>query len=120
MISIIFSFKTKPGMNLEFLQTIGSIIVDLRHVEGCENIDFQQDHTDKEQFTFRMDWVSSQQIKTLITSKEYDVFEGAMKVLCHAPTVEINAAEQRKVQIQKSEQKEFNVFERIRSELLHN
>jgi len=40
MVYIIFEIKTKPGMNLEFLQSIGSIIVDLRKVKDCIGIDF--------------------------------------------------------------------------------
>jgi len=34
MVSVIFDFKTNTNKNLEFIQAIGSTIVDLRNVKG--------------------------------------------------------------------------------------
>jgi len=118
MISIQFSFKTKPGMNLEFLQTMGSIIIELHKIKGCVNIDFKQHDQDKDQFNFRLDWQNAKLIKELVRSKEYNIFEGAMKVLCHAPIVEINDVVNKTIKIEDNNQKRDNLYERIKFELL--
>ena len=117
MISIYFSFETKPGKNLEFLQTMGSIIIDLHKVKGCVNIDFQQHDQDKDQFYFSLDWQNSKLIKGLLQSKEYNIFEGAMKVLCQNPIVEINDVEHKTIKIEDNNQNRCNVYERLKLEL---
>ena len=43
MASLNFHIEIKPGMNLEFMQTIGSIIIELWNIEGCIGVDFKQD-----------------------------------------------------------------------------
>ena len=113
MISINFILNTKPGKNLEFLQTMGSIIVDLYKVKGCMNIDFKQDDLYKDQFCFRLDWQNKKLFKSLLKSKEYDIFEGAIKVLCHAPTVEDISAENRTKRINEYDFNRINLYEQI-------
>jgi quinol monooxygenase YgiN len=88
MVSIIFLLKTKPGLNLELLQVMGSMIVNMQKAEGCLNIDFKQDKLDKDQFYFQMDWQNNIAFKSLLNSKEFDIFEGFIMTLCHSPTVE--------------------------------
>jgi quinol monooxygenase YgiN len=104
-------------MNLEFLQTIGSIIIDIHKVKGCVNIDFQQHNQDKDQFYLRMDWQNGKLIKELVRSKEYNIFEGALKVLCQSPIVEINDVEHKTIKIENNIQNKSNVYERIKLEL---
>jgi len=113
-----FSFKTKAGMNLEFLQTMGSIIIDLHKVKGCVNIDFQQKDRDEDQFSLRLDWQNDKLIKELVRSKEYNIFEGAMKVLCQTPIIKINDVELKAIKIEDNNQKRDNLYKRIKFELL--
>jgi quinol monooxygenase YgiN len=89
MISINLDFKTKSGKNLEFMQTIGSIIVDLRRVKGCIGVDLQQDNQYKDQFNLGIDLQNGENIQSLLGSNEFDFFQGAVKVLCTPPLVEI-------------------------------
>ena len=118
MITIQFSFKTKPGMKLEFLQTIGSIMIDLHKVNGCINIDLQQDDQKKDQFYFRLDWQNSKLFKELFKTEEYNILEGAMKVLCQLPLVEISGVETKKIKIEKCDLKSNNIRERIKQEFM--
>ena len=118
MINIHFSFKTKPGMKLEFLQTIGSIIIDLHKGEGCINIDLQQDDQDKDQFNLRLDWQNIKLIKALLKRNEYDIFEGALKVLCKDPSVEVSGVEKKTIKIEEFNMKGINLYERIRYEFM--
>jgi len=90
MVKINLSFKTKSGKNLEFMQTIGSIIVDLRRIQGCVGVDLQQDDQYKDQFNLGIDLQNREYIESLLGSKEFDFFQGAVKVLCTPPMVEIN------------------------------
>ena len=113
MISISYVLKTKPGMNLELLQVMGSIIVNFQNVEGCINIDFKQDNLDKDQFYFRMDWQNNNFFESLLNSNEFDIFEGSINVLCHNPTVEFIGKDNRVITIVKKNYKrellkEFN------------
>lgn len=71
------------------MQSIGSIIIDLRKVKGCMGIDLQQDDRDKNQFTLRLDWQNRTFIEELLERTEYEFLEGAIRVLCEAPTIEI-------------------------------
>ena len=89
MVSIIFSLKTKPYKHLEFMQMIGSIIVDLRRVKGCTGVDLQQDELHKDQFNLGIEVQNGENIQSFLRSKEFDFFQGAIKVLCTPPTIEI-------------------------------
>ena len=117
MINIHFSIKTKQGKNLELLQTMGSIIVDLHKIKGCINIDFQQDSKNKDQFYVKLDLQSKQLLKAMVNTEEYGIFEGAMKVLCQNPLVEINDVEHTAIRIEANNQNRGNVYERLRLEL---
>lgn len=113
MISINFILKTKPRMNLELLQVMGSIIVNLHRVGGCVNIDFKQDKLDKDQFYFRMNWQNNIFFKSLLISNEFSIFEGSIDVLCYNPIVEIISNDDSVLRIikknyKKELQKEFN------------
>jgi quinol monooxygenase YgiN len=113
MVSIIYLLKTKPGLNLELLQVMGSMIVNMQKVEGCLNIDFNQDKLNKDQFYFRMDWKNNVFFNSLLNSNEFDIFEGSLNTLCHEPTVEIIGKNNKvlreiKMNYKNELQKEFN------------
>ncbi|MCK5467705.1 MAG: antibiotic biosynthesis monooxygenase [Cyclobacteriaceae bacterium] len=119
MISLIFNFKTKSNENLEFLQSIGSIIVDLRKVKGCMGIDLQQDDRDKNQFSLRLDWQNRKLITELLERTEYEFLEGAIRVLCEAPTIEIiNGYKTIITDMHKN--RKTSIKKQILSELKHN
>jgi len=71
------------------MQSIGSIIVDLRKVKHCLGIDFHQNSQEKDRFSLRLDCQNKISLKDLLDSKEYNVFEGAIRVLCGVPDIEI-------------------------------
>ena len=89
MVSVTFNLKTNTGKNLEFLQTIGSIIIGLRKVEGCKNIDLQQDDKIKEQFSLQLNWQNKKRLMALIDSSEFEIFQGGIQVLCEPPLINI-------------------------------
>jgi len=89
MVSINFHLEIKPGMNLEFMQSIGSIIIEIRKLEGCIGIDFKQDPHDKDRFSLQLNGNYQKFIKKLLDSAEYNFLEGAITVLCKPPTVEV-------------------------------
>jgi quinol monooxygenase YgiN len=89
MIKINFIFKTKSIKNLEFMQSVGPIIIDLRKVKGCMGIDLQQDGRDKDKFRLKLNWQNKNLIRELLKSSEYEVLEGAFRVLCEMLTIEL-------------------------------
>ncbi|MCK5368895.1 MAG: antibiotic biosynthesis monooxygenase [Cyclobacteriaceae bacterium] len=119
MISLIFNFKTKSNENLEFLQSIGSIIVDLRKVKGCMGIDLQQDDRDKNQFSLRLDWQNRKLITELLERTEYEFLEGAIRVLCEAPTIEIINGH-KTIITDMHKNRKTSIKKQILSELKHN
>lgn len=119
MISIIFNFKTKPSKNLEFMQSIGSIIVNLRKAEGCIGIDFQKDAKDNNRFLVQIDLENYGLIKTLLKNKNYNILQGALEVLCEAPIVEItNGIKPIKIDTYKN--RKISIKNQIMSELKSN
>ena len=118
MISTIFDFKTKSFKNLEFKQTIGSIIIDIRKVKGCLGIDLQQYDLDKNHFKLRLSWQSRDLIIEFLESSEYEFLEGAIRVLCETLTIEIFNGQQTKIS-NLDMNKMDNVKENMLSELKH-
>jgi len=119
MVSIIFNFKTRPNKNLEFMQAIGSIIVDLRKVKDCIGIDFQQADEDSDRFRFQFDMLNYGSINPLLKNENYNFLQGALEVLCEAPIVEIsNGIELIKIDIKKK--RNISIKDQIMFELKHN
>ena len=119
MISLIFNFKTKSNMNLEFMQSIGSIIVDLRKVKGCMGIDLQQDDEDKNHLSLRLDWQNQIFVTELLESSEFEFLEGAIRVLCAAPTIEIINGH-KTIITDMHKNRKTSIKKQILSELKHN
>ena len=115
MISINLSFNTKSGKNLEFMQSIGSIIVDLRKVKGCLGIDFQQDSQEKNRFSVRLDLENQIFIEALLDTREFDVFDGAIRILCEELNIEITDGNKT---IKAAPQKNGNI--NIKKQILEN
>lgn len=101
------------------MQSIGSIIVDLRKVKGCIGIDLQQDDRDKDQFTLRLDWQNQKLITELLERTEYEFLEGAIRVLCEAPTIEIINGH-KTIITDMHKNRKTSIKKQILSELKHN
>lgn len=119
MIAIIFNFKTKSNKHLEFMQSIGSIMVELRKVKGCIGIDLQQIDQDTDQFKLRLDWENRKLITELLERTEYEFLEGAIRVLCETPTIEIIIGHNTTITDLNMNRK-TNIKKLILSELKHN
>jgi quinol monooxygenase YgiN len=89
MVNIIFHLEVKPGKKLEFMQSIGSLIIELRRLEGCIGIDIKQDPNDEVRFSLALNGDNQKFIQKLLSSAEYNFLEGAIRVLCNTPTIEV-------------------------------
>jgi hypothetical protein len=118
MVSINFHLEIKPGMNLEFMQSIGSIIIEIRKLEGCIGIDFKQDPHDKDRFSLQLNGKNRKFIERLIESAEYNFLEGAITVLCKIPTIEINNGN-KTIRVDPDKKGDISLKKRILSELEH-
>ena len=119
MASINFSFNIKPGMNLEFMQSIGSIIIEIRNLEGCGGIDFTQDPHDTDRFSLLLNGNNRKFIEKLLDSAEYNYLEGAITVLCKSPTIEVTIGN-RIMRSDPETNRNTSLRKRIMSELKHN
>jgi quinol monooxygenase YgiN len=119
MVSVIFDFKTKPNKNLEFMQAIGSIIVDLRKVKGCIGVDFQQADENPDKFCLQIDLDNYGSINPVLKNENYKFLQGALEVLCERPIVEIsNGIEP--IKIDTSKKRNISIKNQILFELEHN
>ena len=116
MVKIIFNLVTKPGMNLELLQSIGSIIIELRNLKGCIGTDFKQEPNDKDRFSLLLNGNNRKFIEKLLASKEYNFLEGAITVLCETPTIEITMGN-KTTQIDQDKRGDISIKKQILSEL---
>jgi len=89
MVNILFQLEVKPGMKLEFMQCMGSVIIELRSIEGCTGIDFKQDPHDEVLFSLALSGGSQKFVQKLLSSEEYNFLEGAISVLCNIPITEV-------------------------------
>ena len=117
MIIINFSLKTKTGKKLEFLQTIGSIIVDLHKANGCINIDLQQDENVKDQFSLKLNWENKEHLIALLDYNEFEIFQGAIQVLCEPPLINIYDGH-KTIVIDSKKSRNNNLIELLRIELM--
>ncbi len=106
-------------MNLEFMQSIGSIIIELRKLEGCIGIDFNQDPHDKDRFSLLLNGNNRKFIEELLGSTEYNFLEGAITVLCKTPTIEVTIGN-RTTQTVPDKNGNTSLKKRIMSEVEHN
>ena len=103
-------------MNLEFLQSIGSIIIELRNLKDCIGADFKQDHNDKDRFSLILNGDNRKFIEKLLTSKEYNFLEGAITVLCENPIIEVTIGNKTK-HIDSDKKGDISIKKQIISEL---
>jgi len=115
MLSVIFNLKTNTGKNLEFLQTIGSIIIDIRKIEGCKSIDFKQNDNFKGQFYLQLNIESKNLMMVLLDTNEFGIFQGAIQVLCEPPIIEIRAGD-KVLNIDSGKNRNTNLSDQIISE----
>ena len=101
------------------MQSIGSIIVNLRKVEGCIGIDFQKDDKDNNRFLLQLDLENYGLIKTLLNNRNYNIFQGALEVLCEMPIVEINYGI-KPIKIDTYKNRKISIRDQIMSELKSN
>jgi hypothetical protein len=52
-------------------------------------IDLQQNGQDKDTFRLKLSWQNQNLIRELLKSSEYEVLEGAFRVLCEMLTIEL-------------------------------
>jgi len=119
MVSIELNFKTKPNKNLEFMQAIGSIIVDLRNVKGCIGIDLKQNNQDSNLMSLRVNWQTEKVVIELLESSQYEFLEGAINVLCEMLSIRITK-DQKTIIADMPTNKKTNNKKLVLSELKHN
>jgi hypothetical protein len=118
MVNINFHLNIKPGMNLEFMQSIGSVIIELRKLEGCIGIDFKQDPHDEDRFSLALSGDNRNYIEKLLGSEEYNFLEGAISVLCKTPTIEVTIGN-RTIRVDPDKKGNISLKKRIMYELEH-
>jgi len=116
MVRLTFNLKTYAGKNLEFLQIIGSIIIDLRKIKGCKSIDIKQSDTIKKEFYLQLNWQNKNLMLALLDKDEFEFFQGAIQVLCEPPIIEIREGEM-VLNLDSGKTRNVNLSEQIISEL---
>jgi len=73
----------KPSKQMEFLQTVRSLICDQHRQTGLSRTSLVQDGKDKTSFSMVYLWESQTYLDLYLGSETFKVLLGAIKVLCY-------------------------------------
>ena len=86
---------------------------------GCISIDLQQDDNAKEQFSLKLNWENKEQLMSLLNNSEFEIFQGAIQVLCDPPQITIHDRDNTII-IDARKNRNNNFIEQIRIELMES
>lgn len=66
---------------MEFLQTIGRLLVPIKHAKGCRTIDFYLDVADENSTLLISEWETERDLNNYLKSNDFAVLRGAITVL---------------------------------------
>ncbi len=89
MVSLVIDVKVLPGKLKEFSQTIDFLIQKFRLEEGCQSYLYKRQNNNQDFISITAEWNSWPHLETHFRSALFDIFLGAMNVLCEKPHVEI-------------------------------
>ena len=88
-LSMIIEIKIPQLKHKEFLQTMFSIISDIRLEEGCLRYRIHKDVEIEDLILLEMEWGSKDAIERHLQSKNFRIILGAMKTLLTIPVIKI-------------------------------
>jgi quinol monooxygenase YgiN len=89
MVSLVIDVRVSPGKFTEFSQTLDSLLQEFRLEEGCLSYVYKCQNTNPDQIVIEAEWRSWSQLERHFQGALFDIFLGAINILCERPHVEI-------------------------------
>jgi quinol monooxygenase YgiN len=89
MVSLVIDVRVYPGKFTEFSQTLDSLLQEFRLEEGCLSYVYKCKNTNPDQIVIEAEWRSWPQLERHFHGALFDIFLGAINILCERPYVEI-------------------------------
>ena len=89
MVPLLIDIKVYPGKFTEFSQTLDSLLQEFRMEEGCLSYVYKCQNTNPDQIVIEAEWRSWLQLERHFRGALFDIFLGAINILCERPHVEI-------------------------------
>jgi quinol monooxygenase YgiN len=89
MVSLVIDVKVLPGKLREFSQTLNFLIPEFRSEEGCLSYTYKKQPNKPDSISIAAEWNSWSQLEAHFCGARFDIFLGAINVLCEKPHVKI-------------------------------
>jgi quinol monooxygenase YgiN len=89
MVTLLIDIKVYPGKFTEFSQTLDYLLQEFRHEEGCVSYVYKCQNNNPDQIIIEAKWNSWLQLERHFQGALFDIFLGAINILCERPHVEI-------------------------------
>jgi len=90
MIKLTIDVKARPHKLKEVLQTLDSLMAELRKEKGNLSYQYQQDNYDNNIIHIQAEWQSWEKLENHLRGNFFVVLLGAIRVLCEEPEVRID------------------------------
>jgi len=90
MIKLTIDVKVRPHKLKEVLQTLDSLMAELRKEKGNLSYQYQQDNQDDKTIHIQAEWQNWEKLEKHFQGNFFPVLLGAIRVLCEEPEVRIN------------------------------
>jgi quinol monooxygenase YgiN len=91
MVSLVIDVRIYPGKYKEFIQTLDSLFQEFRLEEGCQSYVYKCQNSNPDQVIIEAEWRSWSQLERHFCGALFDIFLGAVNILCERPHVQIKA-----------------------------
>ena len=89
MINVTIDITLYPGKFEEFTQTLDSLLQEFRLEDGCLSYVYKCIGTNPDRISVEAEWDSWPQLERHFRGTLFDIFLGAINILCERPRIEI-------------------------------
>ncbi len=90
MITLTVDIRAHPHKSVELLQTLESLMIDLRQENGNLSYQYQQDDEDNNSIHIQAEWGGWDKLENHLQGNFFSVLLGAIRVLGEEPVVKID------------------------------
>ena len=91
MVDASITIAVQPEKRKEVLQTFIALLDPIRHEQGCISCNCYENVEVENNFFFREEWKTSEDLDTHLKSVHFGILIGAMKLLTSEPVIRFNA-----------------------------
>ena len=89
MVFLVIDVKVLPGKLKEFTQTLDFLLQEFRIEEGCLSYLYKKQNNNPDFISISAEWKTWSHLEAHFRSELFDIFLGAINILCETPHIEI-------------------------------